>query len=135
MTLRKKLLWISILYFAEGLPFGIVYDVLPVYFRQNGVSLKDIGFMFFLTLPWTVKVLWSPLIDRFGERRTWVTLCCAAMASVMIAVPLFEASQPTLMLWLVLLAFTLASSTQVTALDPSGVRLRSQGDAGAARRC
>ncbi|HKN47445.1 MAG TPA: MFS transporter [Candidatus Polarisedimenticolia bacterium] len=132
MTLRKKLFWISILYFAEGLPFGIVYDVLPVYFRQNGVSLKDIGFMFFLTLPWTVKVLWSPLIDRFGERRTWVTLCCAAMASVMIAVPLFEASQPTLMLWLVLLAFTLASSTQDIAIDAYAIGLLSKGEEGVA---
>ncbi len=132
MTLRKKLFWISVLYFAEGLPFGIVYDVLPVYFRQSGVSLKDIGFMFFLTLPWTIKVLWSPLVDRFGQRRTWVTLCCAAMASVMLAVPLFAASQPTLMLWLTLLAFTLASATQDIAIDAYAIGLLAKGEEGIA---
>ena len=99
MSLRAKLFWISVLYFAEGLPFGVVYDIFPVYFRQHGVSLKEIGFMTFLTLPWMLKVFWSPLVDRFGERRTWVTLCCAAMASVMVAVPLFSASQPALALW------------------------------------
>ncbi len=132
MTLRKKLFWISILYFAEGLPFGIVYDVLPVYFRQNGVSLKDIGFMFFLTLPWTLKVLWSPLVDRFGQRRTWVALCCSAMACAVLAIPLFQASQPTLLLWLVLLAFTVASATQDIAIDAYAIGILSKGEEGIA---
>jgi PAT family beta-lactamase induction signal transducer AmpG len=132
MTLRTKLFWISILYFAEGLPFGVVYDVLPVYFRQHGVSLKEIGFMFLLTLPWTIKVFWSPLVDRFGQRRTWVTLCCAAMASVMLAVPLFEASQPTLFLWLALLVFTMASASQDIAIDAYAIGLVSKGEEGVA---
>ncbi len=132
VSLRKKLFWISVLYFAEGLPFGIVYDVLPVYFRQHGVSLKEIGFMFFLTLPWTIKVLWSPLVDRFGERRTWATLCCAAMACVMVAVPLFQASQPTLLLWAVLLAFTVASASQDIAIDAYTIGLLSKGEEGVA---
>jgi MFS transporter, PAT family, beta-lactamase induction signal transducer AmpG len=132
VSLRKKLFWISVLYFAEGLPFGIVYDVLPVYFRQHGVSLKEIGFMFFLTLPWTIKVFWSPLVDRFGERRTWVTLCCAAMACVMVAIPLFQASQPTFLLWMVLLAFTVASASQDIAIDAYTIGLLSRGEEGVA---
>lgn len=132
MSLRAKLFWISILYFAEGLPFGVVYDIFPVYFRQHGVSLKEIGFMTFLTLPWMIKVFWSPLVDRFGERRTWVTLCCAAMASIMIAVPLFSASQPTLVLWGLLLLFTVCSATQDIAIDAYTIGLVSKGEEGMA---
>ncbi|MGH9750328.1 MAG: MFS transporter [Candidatus Polarisedimenticolia bacterium] len=130
LTLRTKLFWVSVLYFAEGLPFGIVYDVLPVYFRQHGVSLKEIGFMFFLTLPWTVKVFWSPLVDRFGERRTWVTLCCAAMASVMIAIPLFDAAHPALAVWALLLMFTIASASQDIAIDAYAIGLVAKGEEG-----
>src|SRR5262245_51306043 len=103
MTLRKKLFWISLLYFVQGMPFGVVVDVLPVYFRANGVSLSEIGMMGALTLPWTIKVLWAPLLDRFGERRTWVTICCAAMAATMFCVPLFSASNPGLILWTLLI--------------------------------
>ena len=33
MTLRRKLGWMAVLYFAEGLPFGVVKEVLPVYFK------------------------------------------------------------------------------------------------------
>ena len=62
MPLRRKLTWIAILYFAEGFPFGLVIDNLPVYFRVHGVSLRDIGLMGLLGLPWTLKVLWAPLV-------------------------------------------------------------------------
>src|SRR6266850_4534361 len=116
MTLRKKLLWISIFYFAQGMPFGVVLDVLPVYFRQNGVSLSEIGLLGALTLPWTIKVFWAPILDRYLERRTWVTICCAAMAAIMFSVPLLDPSNPSLILWSLLIAFTVASATQDVAI-------------------
>jgi len=36
------------------------------------VSLQEIGLLSLLGLPWTLKVLWAPLVDRFGERRHWI---------------------------------------------------------------
>ena len=35
--------WVGILYFTEGFPLGIFYDVFPVHFRQQGVDLWQIG--------------------------------------------------------------------------------------------
>src|SRR3989442_4243995 len=116
MTLRKKLFWISVFYFAQGMPFGVVLDVLPVYFRQNGVSLTEIGMMGALTLPWTIKGFWSPLLDRFRERRAWGTICCFAMARAMFCVPLFDAPPPRPILWMLLIAFTVSSATQDIAI-------------------
>src|SRR5438477_478971 len=43
--MRRKLLWVALLYFAEGMPFGLVLDNFPVYFRVHGVSLAAIGFL------------------------------------------------------------------------------------------
>ena len=43
MTLRRKLGWVAVLYFAEGLPFGVVKEVMPVYLRVSGVDLTAIG--------------------------------------------------------------------------------------------
>jgi PAT family beta-lactamase induction signal transducer AmpG len=132
MTLRKKLFWISVLYFAQGMPFGVVIDVLPVYFRNHGVALRDIGLMAVLTMPWTIKPLWSPLVDRWFERRTWVTFCCAVMAIAMLSVPLFDPASPTLLLWGLLLAFTLASATQDIAIDAFCVGILAKGEEGVA---
>ena len=130
MTFRRKLFWISVFYFAQGMPFGVVVDVLPVYFRQNGVSLSDIGWMSALTLPWTIKVLWAPILDRFGERRIWVTACCFAMAFVMFTVPLLNPSSPDAILWTLLIAFTVASATQDIAIDAFSVDVAAQGEEG-----
>ena len=130
MTLRKKLFWISVFYFAQGMPFGVVLDVLPVYFRQNNVSLTEIGMMGALTLPWTIKVFWSPLLDRFGERRIWVTICCFAMALAMFCVPLFDAGRPGAILWILLIAFTVSSATQDIAIDAFSVGIAAKGEEG-----
>src|SRR5437773_10454485 len=84
--MRRKLLWVALLYFAEGMPFGLVLDNFPVYFRVHGVSLAAIGFLSLLRAPWWAKVFWSPLVDQVGERRQWVAAALAAMAGARLVV-------------------------------------------------
>src|SRR5215470_14238834 len=130
MPLRRKLFWVAILYFAEGLPFGIVKEVVPVYFKVSGVSLTDIGLASLLGLPWTLKVVWSPLVDRYGERRQWITGCLLALMLFTALTPLFEPSLPTFGLWAVLLAITVASATQDVAIDAYTIGLVDRGEEG-----
>jgi PAT family beta-lactamase induction signal transducer AmpG len=132
MDLRRKLFWVSILYFAEGFPFGIAIDNLPVYFRVHGVSLTEIGLMSLLGAPWTLKVLWAPLVDRFGSRQSWCVSSLVTMALVMAALPLFDPSAPTVWLWAALLLFTTASATQDIAIDAYTIGLLSPGEEGVA---
>lgn len=127
---RRLLFWVSLLYFAEGFPFGIVYDLLPVYFRTAGVSLKEIGLLSLLGLPWSLKVFWSPLIDRFGDRRRWITGCLAGMTAILLALPFFPPSEMGLALRALLLAFTILSATQDIAIDAQTVGLAGRGQEG-----
>jgi len=121
VTRRKVLFWISVLYFAEGLPFGIAYDVWPVFFRVHGVSLREIGLMSLLSLPWTWKLLWAPLVDRFGARQHWITVCLAVLGATTLAILPQDASQPSTLMWGLLLLFTTASATQDIAIDAYAV--------------
>jgi len=132
MDLRRKLFWVSILYFAEGFPFGITVDNLPVYFRVHGVSLTEIGLMSLLGAPWTLKVLWAPLVDRFGSRQSWSVSCLVIMALLLAGLPLFDPSAPTLWLWVALLLFTTASATQDVAIDAYTIGLLESGEEGVA---
>lgn len=132
MTLRRKLAWVAVLYFAEGLPFGIVKDVLPVYFRVHGVSLTEIGLVSLLGLPWTLKVLWSPLVDRFGERRQWISGCLVALAVLAAVIPAFDAAALSAGLWAVLLGVAVASATQDVAIDAFTIGLVAPGEEGEA---
>ena len=132
MPLRRKLTWIALLYFAEGFPFGLVVDNLPVYFRVHGVSLRDIGLMGLLGLPWTLKVLWAPLVDRLGHPRRWIAGALAVMALLIAALPAFDPSAPGRALWALLFALTVASATQDIAIDAYSIGLLERGEEGVA---
>ena len=131
MDSRRKLTWIAVLYFAEGLPFGIAYDVWPVYFRVHGVSLTEIGLMSLLSLPWTWKMIWAPLVDRYGARQQWISACLFALAVATIAIIPQDAGHPSWLLWGVLLAFTAASATQDIAIDAYAVDVSTPEETGA----
>ena len=72
MRLRQILAVVGLLYFVEGFPMGVFVDVVPVWLRSQGVDLESIGWLSLLGLAWSAKVLWSPLVDRYGDRRTWI---------------------------------------------------------------
>ncbi len=121
MTQRKVLFWIAVLYFAEGLPFGIAYDVWPVFFRVHGVSLAEIGLMSLLSLPWTWKLLWAPLVDRYGARQHWITAALFALGATTLAIIPQDPTDPSWLMWGLLLLFTTASATQDIAIDAYAV--------------
>ncbi|MEA2625938.1 MAG: transporter, family, beta-lactamase induction signal transducer AmpG [Candidatus Binatota bacterium] len=132
MTTRRKLAWVSILYFAEGLPFGLIVDNLPVYFRAHGVSLVDVGLLSLVGLPWSLKLLWAPLVDTTGHHRRWIAAALACMAAGMAALCTLDPSRVGVSLWLLLFAFVMASATQDIAIDGYTVALIDRGEEGVA---
>ncbi len=132
MSLRTKLAWVALLYFAQGFPFGVVYDLLPVYFRSFGVSLSDIGMLSFIGLPWTFKVFWSPLVDRFGTRQQWIVSALLGMAGVLFLLPFQGAADPSTVMWGLLLVYTTLSATQDIAIDAYSIGILDKGEEGPA---
>src|SRR5215471_7297810 len=114
---KKKLGVVALLYLVQGAPAAILWEVLPVYFRLQGVSLRAIGGLRLLELPFSFKVLWSPLVQRFGDRRRWVLACMVAAAAATAALPWFDVAHPGLALLLLVLLLTTASATQDIAID------------------
>lgn len=72
-----KLAWLGLLYFVQGLPFGVQVGILPVLLRTHGASRSTIAFASVLALPWALKMLWAPFVERtrlpgLGPRRSWI---------------------------------------------------------------
>jgi PAT family beta-lactamase induction signal transducer AmpG len=124
--------WVTVLYVAQGFPAGVFRKVWPIYFRDHGVSLTQIGLISLLGLPYTLKPIWAPLVDRYGDRRVWIAGCLAAMSVALGVQPFFDASRPTVVLWGVMLAFTVASATQDIAIDAHTIAMLEKGEEGAA---
>lgn len=65
--------------FSSGLPLYVIYQLIPLWLRDQGVGLAEIGFFALVGVPYTWKFIWSPLMDRFslpmlGHRRGWMLL-------------------------------------------------------------
>jgi PAT family beta-lactamase induction signal transducer AmpG len=113
--LKSKLFWISLLYFSEGFPLGLFFDLFPVYFRQQGVELSKIGLLSLLGLSWTLKFLWAPLIDFTRRHRYWMAAADIGMGLVMIICAREAGFGPWV--WFAIGAFTALSATNDIAID------------------
>ena len=68
----------SAMYFAQGIPYGLMNIAVPAWLASQGVGAGEIAsFLAVIILPWAFKLLSGPLMDRFqflamGRRRPWV---------------------------------------------------------------
>ncbi|MFH1490034.1 MAG: MFS transporter, partial [Pseudomonadota bacterium] len=74
-TSRNPWAWVPTLYIAEGLPYTMAMTVSVVLYKRLGISNTDIAlYTSWLYLPWVIKPLWSPLVDLFRRKRSWILL-------------------------------------------------------------
>jgi PAT family beta-lactamase induction signal transducer AmpG len=132
VSLRRKLAVIALVYVIEGFPMGVFTDVWPVYFRRLGISITEIGLFSGLSFAWSLKLLWSPLVDRFGERRMWIVGAMLAMGAALLLLAGLEPGALTPLVWLLLAGYCLASATQDVAIDAYTIGLVDPGEEGPA---
>ncbi|HKE25731.1 MAG TPA: MFS transporter [Bryobacteraceae bacterium] len=67
--------WVPTLYFAEGIPFYAVSVIASIFYKRMGVA-DDVNALYtsWLLLPWSLKPLWSPLLEMFRTKRFFVVL-------------------------------------------------------------
>lgn len=116
------------LYFAQGLPYGFFTTALPVVLRQSGYSLVAISATGVLFLPWALKFLWAPWVDRVGTRKRWVVSMQIGTAAVALALAWVDLDASMTPLFVGIALVNVFAATQdvatdgitVTALDAHG---------------
>ncbi len=96
---------------ACGLPFDITKTVLKAWMADEGVDLAVIGLFTLVGLPYALKFIWAPLVDRFtiglfGRRRGWLLLF---QILLMISIVGLGAGSPTANPWIVAIAAVLVA--------------------------
>lgn len=129
---KRKLGIVALLYFIQGAPAAILWEVLPVYFRLHGVSLRAIGGLRFLELPYSLKVFWSPLVHRYGDRRGWVLGCMLGILGVLLSLPWIDVASVGWLVLILILCLTTLSATQDVAIDSYSVGIVTREEEGAA---
>lgn len=124
---------LTALYFAQGLPFGFFVQALPVVLRQRGYSLEAVGLTALLAMPWALKFLWAPWVDRLGSRRTWILGAQAGMTLLLVGLGLLSAGELSIPLLMAgVLGTNLLAASQDIATDGLAVQLLTKEDRGLA---
>ena len=64
------------LYILQGIPLGLKTSI-PLVLQERGVSYKDQSVFSFAHYPFSMKILWAPIVDaifikKFGRRKSWL---------------------------------------------------------------
>jgi hypothetical protein len=117
----------SCLYFAQGLPAGLLRQAMPALMRSNMVPVEYIGLIKTLEVPWLMKLLWAPLVDSRGTRRRWILGMQGVVIPLFFTLSWFEFDQlfdaHVVPFFIVLIAIFVCSATQDVATDGLMIRL------------
>ena len=123
---EPRMLAMLFLGFSSGLPFYPVFQTLTAWLRQSHIALPAIAMMAWATIPYSLKFLWAPVVDRarlpllhrlLGRRRGWMLLAQLGIAFglVQLAASNPAAGMIRIVAWDVFITFFAA--TQDTAMD------------------
>ena len=103
--------------FASGLPYFFFNETVPVWLAASGMSLAGIGLASGASLPWVLKFLWAPLVDRLGTRRLWIRVCLGLLAVTTAVLAGADPVRHAGQLAALLLLYVTFSATQDIAVD------------------
>ena len=111
--------------FSSGLPFLLTGSTLGYWLRDEGTSLAVIGFISWVGLAYSLKVLWAPFIDRMdapvfgrlGRRRGWIALAQVVVGLALAGMAFTGPRGGLRVLGAFALATAFASATQDIVVD------------------
>lgn len=117
--------------FSSGLPLVLTSGTLQAWFTVEGIDLRSIGIFSLVGIPYTIKFLWSPVMDRFippfprlkptgtglGRRRGWLVITQIAIIMGVLAMALNSPDDGLWLIGFIALMLTFASASQDIAAD------------------
>ena len=125
---RARVFTLCALYVAQGIPWGFITVTFVTYLAAEGVAAKDLALLLTLgTLPWSLKFLWGPVIDRYqyrpmGRRRPWILVAQSGMILTLILLTFIASAENDIQVIAVMfLVYNIFTSLQDVSTDALAV--------------
>lgn len=113
------------LYIAQSIPMSFFSTAIPVMMRQESFSLSAIGLLQLIKLPWIIKFLWSPMVDRHtntvNDYKKWIFSSEIVYALLIFAIAFFKLHTDFYTILMLVILSLIASGTQDIATDALAV--------------
>ena len=119
---QPKMAFLLLFGFSSGLPFYLTSKTLQAWMTKSNVDLATIGFFSLVTLPYSLKFVWAPIMDRYvppflGRRRGWVLITQVLLMIAIAAMSLHDPQRGLQMLAINAIAIAFFSASQDISLD------------------
>ncbi len=129
---RPRLIAVLLMGFSSGLPLALTFGTLSYWLAEIGVSLTAIGLFGLVRSSYSLKFLWSPLIDRLpiplltarlGRRRSWALAIQFLLALAILALGATDPQQDPVMTALAAVVVAFLSASQDIVIDAYRIEL------------
>jgi MFS transporter, putative signal transducer len=123
LPLYRVLVAIGGIYLVQSLISGLTFKGIPAALRSNGASLESIALVSLVMLPWALKFIWAPAIERYRlpvgrpRRSRQVIAVCQSLAALCLVALAFVGLSPVTAVLMCLAMMALASATADIACD------------------
>lgn len=123
---RPRMLSMLALGFSSGLPYMLIFSTLSAWLSQSGITRATIGMFSWVSLVYTLKFLWSPVVDRLrlpligrtlGQRRSWMLLAQLSIAGALLATSASDPQMHVMHVAALALWLAFSAATQDIAID------------------
>lgn len=116
--LKSPYIWCFTIYFAEGLPYSVIRMLSSLFLRTMKVSLPVIGFTSIFSLPWILKFLWAPVLDKYSSKKYWAVFMQFICGIIFFCLALSLLSQLNIkLIFLLLFVASIVAATNDIAID------------------
>ncbi|MCK5165100.1 MAG: MFS transporter [Desulfobacula sp.] len=108
--------------FSSGFPYYIIKDVLKFWMMDANVDIAKIGLFALVGMPYTLKFVWSPMMDGFvppflGRRRGWILMAQIGLMITIAVLGQFDPKQSLMWIAVFALCLNFFGASQDIALD------------------
>ena len=108
--------------FSSGLPLSLTGSTMQAWMKDSGVDLTTIGAFALVGIPYSLKFLWAPVLDRYtlpflGRRRGWILVWQLVLVAAIAGMGLVDPKEHLGVLALLALFVAFGSASQDIVID------------------
>lgn len=108
--------------FSAGVPLLMTISILQAWMKESGIDLSTIGLFGLVGIPYSLKFLWAPFLDRFslpflGRRRGWLLVSQILIIVTILGISYIDITSQLTGLVMLCLGLTFLSATQDILID------------------